>query len=555
MSDGSTEAVSAPPRAVATPPPAAGWERALEAIGDRLNPILVKETRQALKSRQFTLWFALLLAACWVTTIGAIALVGPSIYYISSGPYLLRAYYAVLALPLVVVAPFSAYRSLAAEHEENTRDLLEVSSLTPRQLVNGKLGSAALQVMIFASALAPAIAFTYLLRGIDALAIVVVLAYVGLASLGLSTLGLVLALLTKERYAQVVISVVWAGALFAAYVGLMEWGSVVLRADAAELYSWRFWSTHAYGFALYATTVGVAYAGATSLADFASSNRATPVRRALFVQQAVYVGCVAALVAGPGLSRESLVFAFVIAAAYWWVAAAFMSGESSTLSRRVRRSLPQSWLGRAFGAWFQPGGGSGLVLCLTNLLVVGGAVAAAAVLVEPGRVARGDPEGVTAAKAILLLAGYTTFYLGVGRLVAIGVRRVAHVSLMGAFLVQLLVALGGSSLPFVARTLDDRLDRVDVGVLTASSPVWTVGRLVDNRLSPGQESGLIVTVVAGAIAVWLVSLRVAGAEARQARVDTPLRVLEDERDLNPPPAAKPVNPWGDLPEAADAPGG
>ncbi|MGE4004134.1 MAG: hypothetical protein AB7I48_28460, partial [Planctomycetaceae bacterium] len=37
----------------------------LEWVGDRANPILVKETRQSLKSRQFVVTFMLLLAASW----------------------------------------------------------------------------------------------------------------------------------------------------------------------------------------------------------------------------------------------------------------------------------------------------------------------------------------------------------------------------------------------------------------------------------------------------------------------------------------------------------
>ena len=37
----------------------------LERLGDRFNPIVVKEVRQALKSRQFVLTFLLLLLAAW----------------------------------------------------------------------------------------------------------------------------------------------------------------------------------------------------------------------------------------------------------------------------------------------------------------------------------------------------------------------------------------------------------------------------------------------------------------------------------------------------------
>jgi hypothetical protein len=64
-------------------------ERYLVHAGDWLNPILVKETRQALKSFHFTITFVLVLAACWVVTIGGVAIVGPSVYFAAAGGSLL----------------------------------------------------------------------------------------------------------------------------------------------------------------------------------------------------------------------------------------------------------------------------------------------------------------------------------------------------------------------------------------------------------------------------------------------------------------------------------
>ena len=97
-------------------------------LGDYLNPILVKETRQALKSLQFTMTFVLVLVACWVVTIGGVAIIGPGIFYSATGGTLLLAYYSILAFPLAVVVPYSAFRSLAAEREDNTFDLLSITT-------------------------------------------------------------------------------------------------------------------------------------------------------------------------------------------------------------------------------------------------------------------------------------------------------------------------------------------------------------------------------------------------------------------------------------------
>ena len=53
--------IAATPAAESAPPSRASkLEQKLERWSERLNPILVKEARQALKSRQFTITFSLM---------------------------------------------------------------------------------------------------------------------------------------------------------------------------------------------------------------------------------------------------------------------------------------------------------------------------------------------------------------------------------------------------------------------------------------------------------------------------------------------------------------
>ena len=110
-------------------------ERLWQWSSDRLNPILVKETRQALKSRQFLITFSLLLACAWVWTILGVAWIGPEIYYSAQGQEMFAGYYLILAFPLLVIVPFGAFRSLAGEQEERTYELLSVTTLGPRPLL------------------------------------------------------------------------------------------------------------------------------------------------------------------------------------------------------------------------------------------------------------------------------------------------------------------------------------------------------------------------------------------------------------------------------------
>src|SRR3954453_22555387 len=261
----------------------AAWqaiERFLILVGDWLNPILVKETRQAIKSSQFTITFVLVLVACWIATIGVVAFVGPRIFYSAEGGTLLVWYYAILALPLMVVVPLSAFRSLTAEREDNTYDLLSITSIKPRQIISGKLGSSVTQMAVYFSVITPCLAFTYLLRGVDLPTIAVLITYTFFWSLGLSMMGILLATLTPQRFVQVFIMVGFVAALL-----LMFYLAILMGYSAATFgrtVIWgvgtQFWiATAAMGTA-YITFFALAFYASAGMITFTSENRSTPLR-------------------------------------------------------------------------------------------------------------------------------------------------------------------------------------------------------------------------------------------------------------------------------------
>src|SRR5262245_2306889 len=233
------------------------WDRiesVLVRFGDYLNPILVKETRQALKSFQFTMTFVLVLVACWVVTIGGVALIGPGIFYSATGGTMLWAYYFILAGPLMVVVPYAAFRSLAAEREDNTYDLLSITTLKPRQIISGKLGSSIVQMGVYFSAITPCLAFTYLLRGVDVPTIAVLLAYLFFWSFGVSMIGILLATLSKRRFSHVFVSVAFLAALIWLFaMAVMSRSIPTIQSGYTFLSSGRFWSGVAFFGTFYIT--------------------------------------------------------------------------------------------------------------------------------------------------------------------------------------------------------------------------------------------------------------------------------------------------------------
>src|SRR5262249_12290926 len=137
----------------------------LERLGDRFNPIVVKEVRQALKSRQFVITFLLLLLAAWAGSIFGVCFLGESIDYGSSAVTFFAGFLLALSAAALVIVPFATFRSIIEERTETTLELLQITALSPVQIVRGKILSAMVQVLVYFCAIAPFIAFTALLPG------------------------------------------------------------------------------------------------------------------------------------------------------------------------------------------------------------------------------------------------------------------------------------------------------------------------------------------------------------------------------------------------------
>ncbi|MCI0359447.1 MAG: ABC transporter permease, partial [Planctomycetaceae bacterium] len=338
--------VSADAPADALAGPWARIESLLDRIGDRLNPILVKEARQAMKSRQFVVTFSLLLIFGWLWTVMFIAFGLPAIFYAPVGPAVMTGYYVILSIPLLIVVPYAAFRSLAAEREDGTYELLSITTLSARQIILGKLGSALLQMMVYYSALAPCIAFTYLMRGIDVITIGLVLGYTFLASLLLSIFGLTMATVTRSRHWQVLLSVVFVMVLlvfgFFWDIGFLSW---IINAREVPYDNVDFWVVNLCGVSFYVPAALLLFMIASGQITFASENRSTSIRAVLLVPSVLLVGWFIYfwLRFDQG---EPLSIVVCLAGAYWAICGAFLTGETAQLSPRAMRQLPQSLVGR-----------------------------------------------------------------------------------------------------------------------------------------------------------------------------------------------------------------
>ncbi|HEX8818698.1 MAG TPA: ABC transporter permease, partial [Archangium sp.] len=147
----------------------------LERLGDRLNPLVVKEVRQGLRSRVFWASFGLMLLSCLIISMVAYANVRDDGGLTTHGRGFFLAFFVCLGMVHFFIIPYSAYRSLAREREDETWVLLILTGLGPRRILRGKVASFLVQAGLYASAVGPFLLFSYYLNGIDLPTILVIL--------------------------------------------------------------------------------------------------------------------------------------------------------------------------------------------------------------------------------------------------------------------------------------------------------------------------------------------------------------------------------------------
>ncbi len=188
----------------------------------------------------------------------------------------------ILAFPLIIIVPYMAFRSLAAERDDKTFELLAVTTLTPRQIIAGKMFSALTHIMLYTAAVLPCLAFSYLLQGIDFKTIVFLMFWIITVSIAYTVLALLFATIAKERFWQILLSlgiIIGVGLSFIAAYNIIE--STVRNLHRFSMDT-TFWPVMVM---LAANAIGgsaFVFFTAASQITFASDNRSSAVRIAPF---------------------------------------------------------------------------------------------------------------------------------------------------------------------------------------------------------------------------------------------------------------------------------
>ncbi len=260
-----------------------GLRRAVGWLDDRINPIVVKELRQAVRGRflagilSFILGLQLLTLGIFLLSSGvsSIELAGGQ----SRGEEVFATLAGLLFFAAIVCVPVYAAVRIYTERAGDQMGLFFVSTLAPRRIVAGKLASNLVLSLLLASACLPYLSFTYYLRGIDLPTVFVALAIGMLASAAAIQGAILLAWLPVSRVLAILIGLAGLGGLMLLF--MMSLGMALAMIDSGigtQLTTWSFWKPALSILAGGSLVFGLAFCLTVAITTHALANRARPVR-------------------------------------------------------------------------------------------------------------------------------------------------------------------------------------------------------------------------------------------------------------------------------------
>lgn len=495
-------------------------------IGDAINPIMVKETRQALKSRQFVVTFSVLLfAAFGWTVIGSLSMM-PQIYTSPSAPRMMIGYYILLAVPMLLVVPLAAYRSLEGEIDDGTLELLSITALSPWQIVLGKLASASLQMVLYFVALFPCLAYAYTLRGVDLPTTLLVISITVVVGVFLTIMGLFCAPISQGRTGRVfsmlmlvsvllvaeyavgaaVITMIWQGNPMTTEETIFSFVSILALAIAG-------------GHLLLTVT-------ATQLTP-ESENRSTAIRISMLMVTAVLIAIatLAVLVVGePGMFVYTA--SVIVVAGLWTIGSGLMVAESGVMTPRIQRELPASFLARMCLTWLTPGPGTGLVFSGSVILLLLGIQQFSVHMIVDQQMLPGWALGRFQrmfSEPPILYCGYLLGFLVVVRLLMMLVRIKNNPRVEIGFAALVAVAVFAALVPYSIELHYNDYFPIKYSIFQITNWAYTL-----NESLRGALSAYVTPVILGVgVSLWFIAMFSIPDVVKPRRVATPKRVQEE----------------------------
>jgi hypothetical protein len=373
----------------------------LEDKSDWLSPIVVKEVRQVVRGREFNYSFgASLFVGLAVAFFGAAdALTGNG----TSGMWTFVALTVCLAVLGLAIVPLGAFSALRNERLERTLDLITLTALSPRRVIIGKLLAQCVKLLTLFAGIAPFIAMSFLLGGVDFVTILVWLAQIFMWSLWACAACLFLSTLFRSR--------AMSGLVFGGFgiVLLMLFGMTRSLLVVARFGGGPGLSVTAGADVWWALAIATSFCVASMvnlvlLAEnrltLPSENRVTRLRLGFLIQFLLIVGWTLSFIDSTPRERSNAAETLsVLGGLHLVVVALFTVSEDLVVPRRARAEMNRSgW--RWLSPFLMPGGGRGAAYVLAQM----GILLVAAWTLE---------SDTTLMRWGLAMCGYICFFTGV----------------------------------------------------------------------------------------------------------------------------------------------
>lgn len=331
-----------------------------DRFSEFFNPIVVRELRQAVRSR-FVTSMLLALLVIQLTAIAIYLLSSPStIDDLDGGRNVFQVLLAVLlGVSLLFVPLYTAIR-LVIERSDTNVDLLYITTIRPRSIIAGKMFAALILIALIFSTCLPFMTFTWMLRGIDIPTIFVLLIFAFLIIVLCTQIAVFAACVPLGRVLRTIFGLLLLGFFTGVYGLALSASYEMIRSGVGSQITSIEFREGAGAFLLFVASVsGLFFALSVALIKPLAANRAFPVR--LYITIAwIVTGVAAAIFSVIENSQVALCIWQVLSNALFAIALFVAVSERDEPGRRVTKSIPPSAIRRIFVFPFFSGAASGL---------------------------------------------------------------------------------------------------------------------------------------------------------------------------------------------------
>ncbi|MDM8548502.1 hypothetical protein QUF72_00640 [Desulfobacterales bacterium HSG2] len=342
----------------------------IEKIDDNLNPIVVKELRQAVQSRFVTGILMIFLITLLITMAAFITsgMIGTA-QYKGMGREVFSFLFPVFMVPSMLFVPAYTGTRMFRERTKENMDLLFISTISPAAIIRGKLLAGIIITLLIFSACLPFMTLTYLLRGVDLPSVFVILAMAFIAITIAIQFALFIASVSFNRVFRSVLGIAGAGFIFGSCMSVIALGHEMLRSGVgSRLGSSDFWHPAAAVLILAGLFTGFVHLVSVAAISHSSCNRAKTLRS--YTTFAWIVTGIMAFVSGHYFSvYESVEIWFTLSVLTMGVWLTGAVSERDGQSTRVALTIPKAGI-RRFTAFFFFSGAANGIAWVTAMTVI-----------------------------------------------------------------------------------------------------------------------------------------------------------------------------------------